>query len=260
MLTELKEAKRGYKEYYSKVDWKSCPWDYPTIFVGYRNILVKREVVNRIPATTKCLLDLGCGYGHLGDLLAKAGKLRGYVGVDICLYMLKMAKAKLNGLPLGLVLGVGEFLPFREGSFDVIVCCEALEYVVNQKKVVNEMSKASKFGGLIIIATGRKEWAKEWIKHFPLTYPLLVVSWIKARKRGWYVPKGVHDVPPSEKELRHFITTLGLKILEHERMIFLPPFHGAIPYTPSTISLYRRLNQMGCLQKLRRVQLLTAVK
>jgi len=102
--------------------------------------------------------------------------------------------------------------------------------------------------------------ANEWIKHFPLTYPFLVVSWVKGRKRGRYVPKGVYDVPPLEKELRYFITTLGLKILEHKRMIFLPPFHGAIPYIPSMISLYRRLNQMGSLQKLRRVQLLMTVK
>lgn len=253
MLKELKEAKRGYNESYSKSDRKR-------LLQRSSAGMVKPEIVKRVPAISKTILDVGCGYGVLADFLLKAGKLREYVGLDISSERLKVARARLNGLPAGLILGVSEFLPFRESSFDVVVCCGVLQHVVDQRKAVNEMSKTTKFGGLLIITTGRKDWVKIWRK-FPLSYPLRALDGAKARKRGAIsAPRGVRNVFPSEKELTHLATDSGLKILEHQRITFRVPFHLRIPYLPYEISGFKRLNKMDSLQGSRHVQLLAATK
>lgn len=253
MFSELKRAKEGYNEAYSKIDQKSL---LQMDSAGP----VKPEIVKRIPATSKIILDVGCGYGVLADLLVKARKLREYVGLDISSERLKVAKARLNGLPAGLILGISEFLPFREGCFDVVVCCGVLQHVVDQKRAVYEMSKQTKFGGLLIITTGRKEWVKVWRK-FPLSYPLWAFDGAKARKRGPIsIPKGVRDVWPLEKELMHLVTSSGLKVLEHQRIEFRVPFRFRIPFVPCEISWLKRLSKMDSLQGLRHVQLLMATK
>lgn len=259
MLTELKEAKRGYDELYRKVEWEATPWGLPPIFASFRIEIVKQEIVDHIPATSKRVLDAACGYGVLVDFLVRAGKLREYVGLDISSKMLKMAKAKLSDLPVEFVLGVGEFLPFKQGSFDVVVCAETLEHVVDKKKVINEISKTIKPRGLVIITTPRREWVKSWQKYFPLTFLLGIL--IKAKRRALTpAPKGVRDVYSSSKELRRLVISSSLKILKHQYIAFFPPFHTLIPYTTYIISLYKRLSQINKLQNLRRVQLLVATK
>ncbi len=49
------------------------------------------------------------------------------------------------------VAGVGEQLPFRDGSFDLVICTQVLNYVKSPSQVIAEIRRALKPGGLLYL-------------------------------------------------------------------------------------------------------------
>jgi len=92
-----------------------------------------------------CVLVNGTGIGAYQSRLADNARLM--VGLDIEFPRLLEAK-KHNA---HLVCAKGEQLPFASGSFDAVLSNEVLEHVEDDRKAVEEISRALVSGGRLII-------------------------------------------------------------------------------------------------------------
>ena len=61
--------------------------------------------------------------------------------------------ARTEGLEIGYDVGVGEQLPYADFSFDAVVCVDVLEHVTNLDKVLLEVSRVLRPGGLFLFDT-----------------------------------------------------------------------------------------------------------
>jgi SAM-dependent methyltransferase len=70
------------------------------------------------------VLDAPCGTGRLRGVLERRGMR--YVGLDVSWPMLREAR---RGDESGLVMAVVDRMPFRDDSFDLVVCCRLLHHL-----------------------------------------------------------------------------------------------------------------------------------
>ena len=105
------------------------------------------------------ILDAGCGYGNMSRLaLEEAGGDAKVVMYDPILEMLANVKNYLPGLEAALYSGIFEYMPFREGTFDVVLCGYSLRDAVQLSQAIAEMHRVLKAGGrLIIVDLGKPD-------------------------------------------------------------------------------------------------------
>jgi 2-polyprenyl-6-hydroxyphenyl methylase/3-demethylubiquinone-9 3-methyltransferase len=98
-------------------------------------------------------LEVGCGGGILTEEIAKMGFIT--TGIDPSVQSLNIAikHAKESNLKIKYEKGTGENLPFQNNSFDVVFCCDVLEHVRDLPKVISEISRVLKNGGIFIYDT-----------------------------------------------------------------------------------------------------------
>ena len=63
------------------------------------------------------------------------------------------AHARQSGLDIEYVEGPGEQLPFEDGSFDFVYCCDVLEHVVDLEQVLRETARVLRPGGVYVYDT-----------------------------------------------------------------------------------------------------------
>ena len=90
------------------------------------------------------VLDNGCGIGYLMNFVPPERT----VGFDISSRMLDKAKGKMELL----VRGDSQKLPFRDESFDVIVCRSLVHHLPDPQAGIDEMDRVLKPGGEIVFA------------------------------------------------------------------------------------------------------------
>ena len=73
------------------------------------------------------VLDLGCGTGALTAQVLEQDPRRQVTGLDLSEQMLAQARARL-GDRVKLIQGDSECLPFPDGSFDVVYCCDSFHH------------------------------------------------------------------------------------------------------------------------------------
>ena len=101
------------------------------------------------------ILDLGCGYGRLTIPLKKEGF--NIEGIDITPYMIKKAKelAKRKNLKIKFKIGDMKNLPYKNDSFDTIICMWSVFMEVSNRKdqikTLSEMKRILKTGGFSLI-------------------------------------------------------------------------------------------------------------
>src|SRR5215216_2632659 len=117
----------------------------PTRFSYMRRILVEELRLNPVGLKT---LDIGCGGGILAEEFARLGCA--VTGLDLSEPTLKAARlhAQETGLSIDYRQGTAEALPFADGAFDVVYCCDVLEHVSKPDKVIAESARVLKPGGV----------------------------------------------------------------------------------------------------------------
>ena len=101
----------------------------------------------------KTVLDLGCAGGFMAEALAKNGAT--VTGIDPAKEAIAVARshAAAEGLDISYDVGVGEALPYGDNSFDAVVCEDVLEHVADLQRVLLEVSRVLKPGGLFMFDT-----------------------------------------------------------------------------------------------------------
>ena len=99
------------------------------------------------------VLDLGCGGGFMAEPLARRGAT--VVGVDPCPQAVVAAArhAHATSLAIDYRVGRGEALPLAAHAADVVVCVDVLEHVDNLGRVLAEIRRVLRPGGLLMFDT-----------------------------------------------------------------------------------------------------------
>jgi ubiquinone/menaquinone biosynthesis C-methylase UbiE len=99
----------------------------------------------------KTVLDIGCGTGSLLMMIHEGKKNAKLFGVDISEEMIRVAQAKL-GKAAALTVSDSEKLPFKSGSFDLVLCTFSFHHHPNPTVVFKEMLRVLSPEGRIIMA------------------------------------------------------------------------------------------------------------
>lgn len=76
------------------------------------------------------------------------------VGLDISDTALRFARDRLkedNDAKIQLLRADAQKMPFKDDSFDKIICTELLEHVINPERVVEEIARISKMDSTIVL-------------------------------------------------------------------------------------------------------------
>ena len=99
------------------------------------------------------LLDVGCGGGILAEDFSRAGF--NVTGIDPAPETIETARAHASASKLNIEyqIGSGEQLPFPDGSFDHVACCDVLEHVDDVDRVIGEIARVLRPDGLFFYDT-----------------------------------------------------------------------------------------------------------
>ena len=121
------------------------------------------EIALTASATPERVLDVGCGSGYLLRLLAS--RCPGVVelaGVDAAPGMIKVAAASALLIPgderLRFSVGVAEHLPFRDGSFDLVVSVTSFDHWSDQQAGLAECHRVLVPGGHLVLVDQFSGW------------------------------------------------------------------------------------------------------
>lgn len=157
-------------------------------------------------------LDASCGTGHYALALARRGAQVTVVDASAPMLALAQAKARREGLSLALVRASLEQLPFGPGSFELLTCILALEFVADPAEAVAELARVQPPGGRLVIgALGRFSLWALWRRLKGLLRPSL-----------W---RHAHFF--SRRELASLLLGGGYRGLARREAIFFPPLNSA---------------------------------
>ena len=150
------------------------------------------------PQSSDVLLDVGTGTGFTA--LAFAPWVSGVIGIDLSAGMLQEAHriAGERGITNAqFYLADAEYLPFLDGSFDIITCRAAAHHFQHIEQAICEMWRAAKSGGKVVFVDTCSPEDKQLAK--------LMNLWEKKRD-----PTHVCDRAPSE--VRHLFENQGFTV------------------------------------------------
>jgi 2-polyprenyl-6-hydroxyphenyl methylase / 3-demethylubiquinone-9 3-methyltransferase len=146
------------------------------------------------------VLDLGCAGGFMSEAIALRGAM--VTGIDPAADAISAARAHAaaSALPISYDVGSGESLPYDNATFDAVVCVDVLEHVSDLDRVLAQVSRVLRPGGVFLFDTiNRTVLAR--IVMVPIGETLLAL-----------LPRGTHDphlfIKPSE--LRNGLTGVAL--------------------------------------------------
>ncbi len=135
------------------------------------------------------VLDAGSGYGNMSNLaISEAKDLEAIVLYDPISEMLNNANRIVDTRHCALYLssGVFEYMPFRNNTFDVVMCGYSLRDAIELNKAVVEIHRVLKQGGrLIIVDIGKPDNCiiRAFVS-FYLKYILGIIAFTIAGKAG----------------------------------------------------------------------------
>lgn len=129
----------------SKLVKKIDKYLYPDFQDNWDNDLFRNRIIKHISPNSK-ILDLGAGAGIIEQLNLRG--LAAYIcGVDIDNRVLKnpyLHEAKI---------GYAESIPYKDNSFDIVICNNVLEHLLDPEKVFKEVHRVLKKGAVFIAKT-----------------------------------------------------------------------------------------------------------
>ncbi|MFF8596801.1 bifunctional 2-polyprenyl-6-hydroxyphenol methylase/3-demethylubiquinol 3-O-methyltransferase UbiG [Streptomyces sp. NPDC015220] len=172
---------------YDKLSW----WDdnqpfatleafTPARFDYFHDVLTTRLRLD--PAGLR-VLDIGCGGGLLAERFSRIGAR--VTGVDPSGPSLESAREHARGEGLDIVYrqAFAEELPFEDGSFDLVYCCDTLEHVTSTDRAVAEAVRVLKPDGHYLYDTINRTFRSK----------LAMIKMAQDWKSVSFAPRNLHD-------------------------------------------------------------------
>ena len=155
----------------------------------------------------KTALEVGSGGGILTEEIARMGFAT--TGVEPSEQSIQTASnhAKASGLNIKYDKGFGENLPYANSSFDSVFCCDVLEHVQDLPKVIGEISRVLKPGGIFFYDTLNRTFISK----------LVAIKIWQEWKRWAFMPPSLHvwEMIIKPNELKELLQKSGLEWKEH---------------------------------------------
>jgi len=117
------------------------------LFGSLREISLAENILRNLPRKFINVLDIGCGEGYLLHQIHKRYPSASKYGMDITNGRTITTR---KNVPSAIVLRADAIrLPFLDDSFDVVICSEVIEHILDYQSVINEIARVSR--GRIII-------------------------------------------------------------------------------------------------------------
>ncbi|MDD5418154.1 MAG: methyltransferase domain-containing protein [Candidatus Nanoarchaeia archaeon] len=172
-----------------------------------KRIEIIRGLLNKINCSDKKVLDVGGGNGFF----AKNLKCKNIYCADISTNALISGKNNYSGG----VTATAIKLPFKDETFDVVMCVETL-YYNDHEKMMSEMARVTKKEGYLIICLGNKNCIKRKIYRL-LGYNVDDGNIYSKNNLKWYEKR------LSVKELKNLITKYNYEIKMLRGVLFFIP-------------------------------------
>ena len=114
-----------------------------------------RAIVKEGTASCGKTLDVACGAGQMATSLSREGVETW--GMDPSPEMLGLNRWLSPNGRVVLIRGIGETLPFRDATFDQVICKEALDHFLHPDAFMREAARILKPEGRLIIALSNYE-------------------------------------------------------------------------------------------------------
>ncbi|MDO8638532.1 MAG: class I SAM-dependent methyltransferase [Candidatus Daviesbacteria bacterium] len=125
------------------------------------------------------VLDVGTSSGIIDNTLAPHFKK--VIGIDIDVEAIKYANKSFRKKNLEFKVADALELPFKEKTFEVVICTHVYEHVSNPSKLFKEIYKVLSPGGVCFLAAVNKWWILE--PHYDLPF----LSWLPKNIAHYYV-------------------------------------------------------------------------
>lgn len=152
----------------------------PARFAYFHDVLTTRL---RMELKGLRVLDVGCGGGLLAEHFSRTGAQ--ITGVDPSGPSLEAARAHAREQQLKIEYrqGTAEELPFPDGSFDLVYCCDTLEHVTSTDRAVAEAVRVLRPGGHYLYDTINRTFRSK----------LAMIKMAQEWKSVCFAPRDLHD-------------------------------------------------------------------
>ena len=137
------------------------------------------------------LLDVGCSTGIIANFLA--GYFDEVVGIDIDANAIQFARSTFRRPNLEFIFQDGLYLDFRDDTFDLVVCVHVYEHVPDAVRLLAEVHRVLRPGGVCYFAAGNRLAVREphyglpFLSYLPQTAANAYLRW--SRKGSVYYEK-----------------------------------------------------------------------
>jgi SAM-dependent methyltransferase len=178
------------------------------------------RLVELLPAPGRATLDLGCGEGRFGRVLAALGHR--VVAVDASPAMVERACETLEA-----VVADAASLPFEDGACDLVTAFMSLQDVDDLRGAVREAGRVLEPGGRLCFAVPHPLMTSGVFAERRLDAPFVVETYLEPRRLSNVVERGGLriDFAAEHRPLEAYSRALedGGLAIEALREVFLPP-------------------------------------
>ena len=150
--TAISPEQQASADFYGKYFWK----DYEIQEDAFLDFAVSEIGVNRLKRA-ETLLDIGAGSGKFSILLKRRFPHLKVTSVDLSPDNARTVRANAgaSGTHLSISTASALDLPFRDGSFDLVLCAYMLQHTADPRQGFRESARVLKPGGTAFYAIGR---------------------------------------------------------------------------------------------------------
>jgi 2-polyprenyl-3-methyl-5-hydroxy-6-metoxy-1,4-benzoquinol methylase len=118
---------------------------------GRGTIRLTREALKKSGSTNNKILDIGCGEGHITELIKNNFPNCEISALDCSITAIKKAVSKYQGIDF--IVADACHAPYTEGYFDVVICNNLWEHVPDPIHLLEQIRKITKDKGWLILST-----------------------------------------------------------------------------------------------------------